>query len=69
MSPGVQLELDVLHAFHVDASVCLLDPCTGNSPTVSARIYPDRRRIGDVLVGLDPIGRFIAGSTPFVARS
>lgn len=69
LSPGVQLELDVLAAFHADERLQLLDPCTDNQPTVSERIYPDRRRLGVALVGLRPAGRVAAHVTPLAVRT
>lgn len=55
-SPGVQLELDVLHAFHVDPTLQWIDPCTDPVPGNSARLYPDTRPLGDVLIGLTRTG-------------
>jgi CelD/BcsL family acetyltransferase involved in cellulose biosynthesis len=68
-SPGAQLELDVLQDFYDDAEVRSLDPCTGNVVGPSDRLYPDRRLIGDVLVGLTPPGRLITRTFPRVARA
>jgi CelD/BcsL family acetyltransferase involved in cellulose biosynthesis len=67
-SPGVQLELDVLHAFHLDPHLRWLDPCTEREPSTSARLYPDTRRLGDALIGLTPMGRLAAQSTPVASR-
>jgi CelD/BcsL family acetyltransferase involved in cellulose biosynthesis len=67
-SPGVQLELEAVHAFHVDHEVDLLDPCTEPEPGTSSRLYPDSRRIGDVLVGLSVVGRLLADATPLASR-
>jgi CelD/BcsL family acetyltransferase involved in cellulose biosynthesis len=63
-SPGVLLELDLLHAFHVDPALRLLDPCTDSVPGPSDRLYPDVRRLGDALVGLTVTGRMLARLTP-----
>ena len=65
-SPGVQLELDVLHAFHLDSALRLIDPCTEREPGTSSRLYPDTRRIGDALVGLTARGRVAARLTPVI---
>ncbi len=63
-SPGLQLELDVLRAFHEDPRLDLLDPCTDDLPGPSARLYPDRRRLGTALVGLHLPGRAAARLVP-----
>jgi CelD/BcsL family acetyltransferase involved in cellulose biosynthesis len=63
-SPGVQLELEVLHAFHVDATLRCIDPCTDPGRSTSDRLYPDSRRFGDALVGLTPTGRRAAQLMP-----
>ena len=68
-SPGVQLELDVLRAFHADPSLHLLDPCTEREPGTSARLYPDRRTLADALVGLRPSGRWAVRTTPGAVRA
>jgi CelD/BcsL family acetyltransferase involved in cellulose biosynthesis len=68
-SPGAQLELDVLQDFYDDAEIRSLDPCTGNVVSPSDRLYPDRRLIGDVLVGLTSRGRLITRTFPRVARA
>jgi CelD/BcsL family acetyltransferase involved in cellulose biosynthesis len=67
-SPGVQLELDVLHAFHVDPTLRHLDPCTDPVPGTSARLYPDSRRLGDALIGLTPAGRLGVRLVPQAAK-
>ena len=66
-SPGVQLELDVLHAFHADPGLDLLDPCTETEDGTSSRLYPDTRRLGEVLIGLTPVGRLAARALPGAA--
>ena len=68
-SPGVQLELDVLAAFHDDPALALLDPCTEREPGTSARLYPDRRTVADALVGLRASGRWAARATPAAVRA
>lgn len=68
-SPGVQLELDVLEAFHADPATRWLDPCTDDVPNTSARLYPDRRLIGHVLVGLTPRGRVVTRAHRLLARA
>jgi len=68
-SPGVQLEMDVLHAFHEDPKLRRLDSCTEPEPTLSERLYPDTAPIAVVLVGLTPIGRLATRVTPFAARA
>ena len=56
-SPGALIELDLLRAFCADSESRSLDPCTGNEVRALDRYYPDRRQIGDVLVGFTPLGR------------
>lgn len=70
-SPGVLLELDVLSAFHADLALAHLDPCTAPtpSPSPSARLYPDQRRMGTALIGLTAAGRLAAKATPAAARA
>ena len=68
-SPGVQLELDVLRAFHDDPALAALDPCTDPEPGTSSRLYPDSRRLGTVLLGLTPAGRLAARTTPLALRA
>jgi CelD/BcsL family acetyltransferase involved in cellulose biosynthesis len=68
-SPGVQLELDVLGAFHADPRLRHLDPCTDDEPGTSARLYAQRRRTGVALVGLRASGRWAARATPLAARA
>lgn len=65
-SPGVQLELDVLQAFRDDLAR-RMDPCTADQPSTSGRLYPDRRVIGDVLVGLTRSGRLGTRLFPLAA--
>jgi CelD/BcsL family acetyltransferase involved in cellulose biosynthesis len=68
-SPGVQLELEVLHAFHVEPSLRWLDPCTDPVWGTSDRLYPDSRRLGAALVGLTAAGRMATRLTPRAARA
>ena len=68
-SPGVQLELDVLAAFHEDPALAQLDPCTDPEPGTSDRLYPDSRRLGVALVGLTPAGRLAAHGTPHAVHA
>lgn len=51
-SPGVQLELGVLEAFHRDRSLGWIDSCTGEGPSPSALLYPDRCLIQSVVAPL-----------------
>lgn len=67
-SPGVQLELDLLHAFHVDPALRMLDSCTDDVPGTSARLYPDRRAIGTVLVGVTPRARLKVRAVTWLMR-
>ena len=67
-SPGVQLELELLQAFHGDGALEWLDSCTDQEPSTSARLYPDTRRVGDVLIGLTGPGRVITQLTPYAAK-
>nr|WP_239520258.1 GNAT family N-acetyltransferase [Blastococcus saxobsidens] len=68
-SPGVQLELDVLGAFHDDARARWLDNCTADVPSTSARLTADRRLMGDVLIGVSRLGRTMAWAVPLVAAA
>ncbi len=52
-SPGVQLEVAALEAFHDDPRLQWIDSCAGGRATTpSARLYPDRRSMERVLVPL-----------------
>lgn len=52
-SPGVQLEVAALEAFHGDPRLQWIDSCAGGrASTPSARLYPDRRSMERVLVPL-----------------
>ncbi len=67
-SPGVHLELAMLEAFHADASLQLLDSCTGAGGTVSEQLYPDSRSLRTVLLPLGPpSGRVAARLAPGLA--
>jgi CelD/BcsL family acetyltransferase involved in cellulose biosynthesis len=66
-SPGVQLEIDVLHAFYDDPAH-RMDPCTADQPSTSGRLYPQRRAVGDVLVGFSLPGRLVTRLLPRAAR-
>ena len=68
-SPGAQIELDLLQAFCTNPDFRSLDPCTGNEVRALDRHYPDRRLIGDVLVGLTPLGQALTGMYPRAARA
>ena len=51
-APGRQLEVEyVRHAFGRRADIRWLDSCCGPDTTVIARLWADRRRIGNVAVG------------------
>ena len=68
-SPGSQIELDALHAFYADHELHSLDPCTSNVVRPLDRFYPDRRLIGDVLVGLTAPSRAITRMYSRAARA
>jgi CelD/BcsL family acetyltransferase involved in cellulose biosynthesis len=51
-SPGLQLELDILEAFHRDARLTWIDSCTAVGPSPSALLYPDRRVMQTLVVPL-----------------
>ncbi len=68
-SPGVQLELEVLHAFHQDPALRWIDPCTDPGSGTSDRLYPDSRRLGDALIGLGVLGRCVSRLVPPTARA
>jgi CelD/BcsL family acetyltransferase involved in cellulose biosynthesis len=52
-SPGLLLELDLIEAFHRDLGTAWLDSCTDAGPGPSRRLYPDRRRLETLAIGLD----------------
>jgi CelD/BcsL family acetyltransferase involved in cellulose biosynthesis len=69
-SPGVQLELEMLSAFHADAGLRMLDSCTATTGTVSDLLYPDRRALGTLLLPLSgPLGHAATRSTPALASA
>jgi CelD/BcsL family acetyltransferase involved in cellulose biosynthesis len=68
-SPGLMLELEMVERFHDDRSLQLLESCTAPGTHVSEQLYPDRRRIGTLLVPLGGIrARAAARLTPVLAR-
>lgn len=56
-SPGLQLELEALSAFHHDARLSLLDSCTEPGHAMSERLFPDRRALATLAVPLSTAGR------------
>jgi hypothetical protein len=69
-SPGLQLEIEMVDAFHRDARLDRIDSCTAPGTVVSEQLYPDRQRMGSVLVPLAQGLRagFVA-SVPTMART
>ena len=57
-SPGVHLDADVLEAFHGQGA-SLMDSCNAVGDTWTASTWPDRRRLGTVLV---PLGGRVSAS-------
>lgn len=53
LSPGVQLELGVLEAFHADPGLDWIDSCTEGEDSPSGLLYPDRRPMQTLVVPLD----------------
>jgi CelD/BcsL family acetyltransferase involved in cellulose biosynthesis len=51
-SPGIQLELAMVEAFHADARVDLLDSCVDPDNRVSGLLYPDREVLATLAVPL-----------------
>lgn len=52
-SPGLQLEVAVVEAFHADTALDTIDSCTaGGGDSPSALLYPDRRVYQSLLVTL-----------------
>jgi CelD/BcsL family acetyltransferase involved in cellulose biosynthesis len=69
-SPGVQLELDMIHAFHEDARLQFLDSCTAPGHNVSDDLYPDTRSLQTLLIPLyGPRGLAAARATPPLAKA
>jgi CelD/BcsL family acetyltransferase involved in cellulose biosynthesis len=66
-SPGLQLEIEMVAQFHHDESLQSIDACTGREATVSDLLYPDRRRMGTVLVSGTTTGGLLVRSLPVVA--
>lgn len=66
-SPGTLLQLDVVQDFHDDASLQLLDSCAAPGHPLVDRLFPDRRPVVTLLVGLAPRGRIAARATPAMA--
>ena len=64
-SPGLLLELDLIDAFHAEASLAHLDSCTGSADSPSERLYPDRRPIRTLLV---PLRRVRGGAAAIAVR-
>lgn len=52
LSPGTQLEVAVLDAFHTDPALGWIDSCTASEDTPSGLLYPDRRPIEALIVPL-----------------
>jgi CelD/BcsL family acetyltransferase involved in cellulose biosynthesis len=68
-SPGVQLELDMIDAFHDDARLRILDSCTSPGDSVSDKLYPDRRALQTLLLPLHGAGFAAARSTPLLSKA
>lgn len=52
-SPGIQLELGIMEAFHDDAQLDWIDSCTADEDSPSGLLYPDRRPMQVLVVALD----------------
>ena len=69
-SPGVQLEVDMLEAFHRDERLDLLDSCTGADNTGINQMYPDRQEMATLLIATHGArGRIAAASVPRAANA
>ncbi|HEU5302172.1 MAG TPA: GNAT family N-acetyltransferase [Acidimicrobiia bacterium] len=69
-SPGIQLELDLLAAFHADARLVSLDSCTGADNEAMNQLYPDRMAMATLLVAPSDLrGRAAAALTPPAVRA
>jgi CelD/BcsL family acetyltransferase involved in cellulose biosynthesis len=53
-SPGLMLHVDAMVEFHERSDAAWLETCTYNGNELFLRIYPDRRRISSLFIGLDP---------------
>lgn len=51
-SPGTQLEIGVLEAFHDDPALQWIDSCTSTPESTSALLYPDRQPVEALIVPL-----------------
>jgi CelD/BcsL family acetyltransferase involved in cellulose biosynthesis len=51
-SPGMQLELDVVDAFHREQRSAWIDACTDDGPSPSELLYPDRAPMATLVVAL-----------------
>ena len=68
-SPGMQLEVAVLDAFHADPALATIDSCVdGDGPSPSHRLYADRRPIESVVVALGGVRARAASRVLSLAR-
>lgn len=69
-SPGLQLEIEMVDAFHDDPRLNRIDSCTAAGANVSAQLYPDRRPVGNLVVPLRGGGpRLVATAMPRARRA
>jgi CelD/BcsL family acetyltransferase involved in cellulose biosynthesis len=52
LSPGLQLELELISRFHQDDRFTWIDSCSDGADSLSARLYPDRRAQSALMVPL-----------------
>jgi CelD/BcsL family acetyltransferase involved in cellulose biosynthesis len=58
LSPGIQLELDMLKLFHEESEARFIDSCADANNSMINRLWPDRRTlVTQVLPGSGPRGR------------
>jgi CelD/BcsL family acetyltransferase involved in cellulose biosynthesis len=65
-SPGSYLDVSMVGTFHADTRLSALDSCAAPGPSMSDQLYPDRRRLGDVIV---PVGGRVAAAAATASRS
>lgn len=53
-SPGVQLELFAIEAFHANAELARMDSCADPDNELINRMWPDRRRLASMALPLGP---------------
>lgn len=63
-SPGVALEVAMIEAFHDDHRLQLIESCTEPVPSLPGQLFPDRRRMGTLLVPLRHSARALVHTVP-----